>query len=420
MSSLAERLANLKKTLPDVSAETSAGSGDSLGSRDSARVRRLKAIEKNRNSAAGRAESGRTFSVPPGTEWKQQGTNLWVRRIKYPSVIPAGFDTPLVLPYIKDPGGMIFYDLETTGLSGGSGNIAFLIGAGRQEKDFFYVTQFFISDYPGEPEMLQAYSSYIGSTVTDASDEKSGELFHVSFNGKSFDYQILKTRYLMNRLNSPAGRQIDLLYPSRRIWGRLLSDSRLATLEENVLGVVRTDDLPGSEAPEAWFRWLKGQSCNLEGVFKHNADDVYSLALLLAEMAKCGKTAGSEITALKGIQPSPYGMALQWEASPAPGASVHSRKWLEYGAARGDKDCILKLAYYFKKEKNYPPAAELWQGILEKEHDYFCAVELSKYYEHRLRDYPRAAAVLKNIDRTALSPSEAEALEHRESRLKRY
>ena len=179
--------------------------------------------------------------------------------------------------------------METTGLSGGAGNTAFLIGVGYQSEDVFTVIQIFLADYPGEAAMLERYEKII--------EEDRPQ---ISYNGRSFDSQVLKTRFLLNRMPPPFRPQVDLLYPARRLWGTLLPNVALGTLEKEVLGVFREDDLPGREAPDAWFSWLKGNTDRIEGVFRHNAEDIVSLAKLAAKMEDWGNVEPEAFTAALG------------------------------------------------------------------------------------------------------------------------
>lgn len=171
---------------------------------------------------------------------------------------------------------LTFFDLETTGLSHGAGTIAFMAGIARfSGKGRLFVLQLLVSDYPGEVAFLDRFSSAIGADSVP-----------VSYNGKCFDAQILQTRYLMNALK-PAFMQgamphLDLLFPARRLWKAELGSCRMTDVESGVLGRQRADDLPGSEAPDAWFDFLKtGNTERLVAVGDHNREDTVSLARIL-------------------------------------------------------------------------------------------------------------------------------------------
>jgi hypothetical protein len=191
----------------------------------------------------------------------------------------------LVLPDLRICGGprgdplggdqFLFFDLETTGLSSGAGTVAFLAAfgrfveeagsAGRSPPSGVYgklqIDQFLLLDYPGEPDFLEGVLSFIA--------ESSGRipgapLFLTTYNGKSFDSQILKTRCLMNGFPPPDLPQADLLHPARKLWKRMLPNCSQATIETMVLGLDRSGDLPGALAPDIWFAFLRSGLESLE------------------------------------------------------------------------------------------------------------------------------------------------------------
>jgi hypothetical protein len=297
---------------------------------------------------------------------------------------------------------LIFYDLETTGLSGGAGNTAFLIGLGRQASAFFIVTQLFLCDYPGEPAMLARYAEYV-----------SGGLPQVSYNGRSFDSQVLKTRFLLNRMHPLVLPQIDLLYPARRLWKSVLSNLSLSTLEKEVLRVVRKDDLPGREAPDAWFEWLDGDPGRIGRVFSHNVDDIASMARLLLEMESLGRD-GQNGDPGRAF-PSFHGMARQWARS----NRSKSRCFLEKGWLCGDASCGRALARELRREGDWEGAMRLWTELSFSGGDFYSTVEMAKYREHRLRDPLGALEILAGLELLDLSVKNREELEHRKSRLKK-
>lgn len=178
-----------------------------------------------------------------------------------------------------------FFDLETTGLSRGAGTVAFMAGIGRLTKEHgtrreparysLSVTQLLLTDFPGELSFLERLSDVIGRDATI-----------VSFNGKCFDAQILWNRYLMAGMRphflSPDVSHLDLLFPSRRVWKSRLESCKLSSIEEGILGMSRVDDVPGSEAPEAWFTFVRsGESALLSKIGEHNLIDCQSLAKIL-------------------------------------------------------------------------------------------------------------------------------------------
>jgi uncharacterized protein YprB with RNaseH-like and TPR domain len=144
------------------------------------------------------------------------------------------------------------------------------------------VRQLFLTELRGEAAMLDVFAGWVApSTVL------------VSYNGRCFDAPLLETRYRLARRPPPlAGlRHLDLLFPTRRRYKGRWENCRLATIERQVLGVVREDDLPGSEAPRAWLDWLRGGGAgDFRRVLDHNDQDVRSLVRLLLHLAAHGSS----------------------------------------------------------------------------------------------------------------------------------
>jgi len=169
----------------------------------------------------------------------------------------------------------LFFDLETTGLSGGAGTVAFLAAFGRTEKNSLRITQYLLLDYSGENDFLE-------NALLEFNNEKK---IIVTYNGKSFDSQILKTRCLMNRFKPPVYRHVDLLHPCRRLWKNIIHDCGQASIETKIIGIDRSDDIPGSLAPDIWFEFLKtGNTERLSGICDHNIRDISGLASILASV----------------------------------------------------------------------------------------------------------------------------------------
>ncbi|MCL2243842.1 MAG: ribonuclease H-like domain-containing protein [Treponema sp.] len=170
----------------------------------------------------------------------------------------------------------IFFDLETTGLSGGAGTVAFLAAFGQFSPDGkLRVTQYLLLDYPGENDFLEA-------VLVNFKIERS---VIVSYNGKSFDSNILKTRCLMNGIKPPEYTHADLLHPARRLWKNIITDCSQSSIETQILGLDRKGDMPGSLAPDIWFEFLKtGGTDWLMGICDHNIRDITGLASILCAM----------------------------------------------------------------------------------------------------------------------------------------
>jgi len=171
----------------------------------------------------------------------------------------------------------VFFDTETTGLSGGAGTYVFMVGLGRFVDGRFELWQGFLPHPAEEKTLLQEVADRIGAASV-----------LVSFFGKSFDRHRLEDKMRLHGVVPPFERTIhlDLYHPLRRAHRGKFENCRLKTLERELVGVQRDDDLPGSFAPAAWFDFLAKRPHRLEGVFRHNADDVLSLTTLCANLAR--------------------------------------------------------------------------------------------------------------------------------------
>ena len=207
----------------------------------------------------------------PGTEI---APGLWFRE----QVLPVEAPWPVSLDGAfarRDPipcADLLFFDTETTGLAGGTGTRAFMVGAADVTPVGLRVRQLTIATTAAEPAMLEIFSTWLSPTT-----------ILCSYNGRSYDAPLLKTRYRLMRQREPLSGlgHVDLLYPTRRRYRGVFENCRLATIERRVLGIVREDDLPGSEAPGAWLGYLRGGSSQLlKRVLAHNHQDVVTLARL--------------------------------------------------------------------------------------------------------------------------------------------
>lgn len=194
---------------------------------------------------------------------------------------------PLSLAFAKregeqvQPRDLLFFDTETTGLAGGTGTRAFMIGAADwhthpERGDGLRIRQLLMTTMAAEAAMLREFAGWL----------QPGTVFS-SYNGRCYDAPLLKTRYRLARQRCPITPldHVDLLFPTRRRYRGTWENCRLATIERQLLQIVREDDLPGSEAPAAWLNYLRGGSAvNLRRVAEHNHQDVVTLALLMRRL----------------------------------------------------------------------------------------------------------------------------------------
>ena len=306
----------------------------------------------------------------------------------------------------------LFLDTETTGLAGGTGTMAFLIGLGWFEDGQFHIRQILARDF-GEEKAVLAYLGEI------AGQKK----FLVTFNGKAFDVNLLTTRFILNRLkNDLAGLpHLDLLHPSRRILGHRLENSRLATLEAEVLGVEREDDIPGWEIPQRYFDWLRRRDGRLlASIFEHNRLDVISMASLTAHLTEI--LTAQEL--MQNVHAADYLAAARLLLKRHDSCGIE--KILNMFDDRGCNEISVvskkELSFLYKRNGRWQEAAQIWQELVTAmPADYSTISELAKYLEHRVHNYCHAKMLIEKAlaEVNNFSPGEKEALQHRRERLKR-
>ena len=282
----------------------------------------------------------------------------------------------------------VFLDTETTGLAGGTGTCAFLIGIAAAEGAAVRVRQFFLRDFKDEKAALQALS-----------DALSQYEAVVTFNGKTFDLPLLETRYTLARLPSPFARlqHLDLLHPARRLWKLRLESCELKRLEAEILGIRRQGDVAGAEIPEIYFDYLRcGNARGLQPVFFHNALDLVTLAALALEFARVLAAALGEGDAAARLSSSLdlFSLSRIFErAGNRPLAISTCEQALEGGLPDGvEVRALWHLAAQHKRRRQYDSAVEIWMEVVKRSSSFSIEAfeELAIHYEHRARD-PRKA-----------------------------
>lgn len=295
---------------------------------------------------------------------------------------------------------LIFLDTETTSLSSGTGTFVFLTGIGNQSQDGFEVRQFFLESPVDEPALLEAIIQDV-SRYTGV----------VTFNGKAFDIPMLNTRFALNNSISPfkAISHIDLLPLARRLWKYRLSRRNLSTLENEIIGVKRTEEeIPGWMIPEMYIDFLRSQDPTpLRGVFYHNSYDILSLAALYFHLSDL-----MENLSISKMDESLDLMALgklfkdlnDYEKA----IMLFENSILKGLPQEFYLSTLNEYAQIHKKDGRIDSAVSLWKKA-EAYHDIFAAEELAKYYEHQKKDLESAKEIVKrtleNINLTNFSGS---------------
>lgn len=247
------------------------------------------------------------------------------------------------LPGRPAGGGPTAFDLETTGLSGGAGTVAFLAAFARPAADGgVHIRQYFMEDYPAEPAFIAALDEELALAAP-----------LVSYNGSSFDLPLYRGRCIMNGIRPRLPwAAIDLLHTARRLYKRPLGDCSLGSVERAVLGMERGPDLPGALVPEAYFRFLReGYHDELGLAMDHNAADVrallelYGLVRLIIARALGGEADPSADAAegvIAGAAESALGAGSGAAAAVAP--DLLGLAWLAARADPGRATGILERA----------------------------------------------------------------------------
>lgn len=239
-------------------------------------IDRLRALLRGRGSRLIAPSSRSIDRSLPGEEIAA-GLFLHTSRLPYEGV-PSELDGVFDRRESLTRNSLLFFDTETTGLAGGVGTRAFMIGASHFEGGDLVIRQLLTATLGAETAMLREFAGWLHPYSV-----------LVSYNGKCYDAPLLRARYRLARMADPTAglAHVDLLFPTRRRYKGVYENCRLATIERRVLRIVREDDLPGSEAPAAWLGYLRGgSSALLRRVGHHNHQDVLTLAGLLAHL--CG------------------------------------------------------------------------------------------------------------------------------------
>jgi hypothetical protein len=287
---------------------------------------------------------------------------------------------------VADPERWLFLDTETTGLAGGSGTYAFLVGIAWWEGSGLEIEQFFMREYSEERSLLFALAERIAERPV-----------LVTFNGKSFDWPLLETRYRMSRkLPPPFPRaHLDFLHPARTLWRLRLRSVRLSELERHVLGRERGVDLLSGLIPQIYFDYLRGGPHDrLVPVFHHNQMDLRGLAALSSRILSLFSDA--ENLGRDGLEL--FGVSRVCEKR---GENTRARKLYEKSIAsvlpsETDRAARRSLARLAKREGDFNLACNLWEGALgNSRHGYEAYEQLAIYYEHKARNPERARQVVR-------------------------
>ncbi len=415
--------------------------------------------------------AGGTLEQTLGGEWRQQGADrcFVVERRTPPDATFGGVlvaemagvltcaaaHAPLLTPAAPASPPFLFFDIETTGLSGGAGTCAFLVGCAWFGDDrAFHTRQYVLTNHRDERPMLESVAGELA---------RAGTL--VTFNGKSFDAPVLEMRYMFHRLQWPGTRlpHLDVLHPARLFWGtsarlrmdmtdaarEASSDRRrlgggghpdvaaewtprscsLLALEQQILGANRAGDVPGFEIPARYFQFLRnGDARPLGVVFEHNRLDLLSLAGLTTRLLQLvqdgpGKARDAHEALALGRVYQRGGLedrAVEaFERTMAMSGSLQ-----ESLAAPIRVDALRSLACAARRARRHHDAAACWRQLLEVP---LCPRNMARqalealaiHHEHRVRDFGAARTFALGSLNAAHRTSASARARHRLARLER-
>ena len=359
--------------------------------------------------------SGHEVETPHGRHFESE--KLYERYRRHGSIgicdleqLPANLLDPISTGMVADapPQSWCFLDTETTGLAGGSGTYAFLIGVGRIAPDGFRVRQFFMREPSEEASLLHALAEHLSQFQV-----------LITYNGRTYDQPLLETRYRMGRRQPPfdALQHLDLLHGARRLWKLRFDSCRLVELENRILGVEREGDLPGEMIPYVYFEYLRTREIfRLIPIFHHNAVDILTLACLTA-IVPWAFHAPENAQFAHGAEM--VGLARWWrQADNAGNALALFRGAIE----RGLPDdlyfrTLWDIAALEKKSGRHAEAAAALADLSASPNPWRAPAleELAKHHERRERDY--TAALDATLRALALAPTPA--LTRRRERLEK-
>lgn len=362
--------------------------------------RRLQRLGRKRRDST--AKVSNEFSLPghdlpPGLEVSTPFGATYLIQTRYPMDYRHGknrlsdilqYDTVIAAEVARQPSlretsieRLIFIDTETTGLVGGAGTIAFMIGVGAFVEDSFLLRQYFLRDPSEERGMLFALQE----------DLESAEGL-VSYNGRAFDLPLLEMRYMLGlrrHWSLSTWPQLDLLHPVRRLWRWGLPDCTLATLEKVQLDVQRTEeDVPGALIPGMYLDYLRsGDASQMARIVYHNAVDILTLVGLAAQVLDRYREDSSRLSGAEALA------VARWhhEAGRVDAAETAYLRAIESSKFDVRMDALRRYTAHLKRQDRRAEAVEGWLTLhaLAPDDPGPC-VELAKYYEWHAQDLAQA------------------------------
>jgi uncharacterized protein YprB with RNaseH-like and TPR domain len=284
----------------------------------------------------------------------------------------------------------LFIDLETTGLSGGTGVVPFNVGMGYYRDDKFYVAQYFLGEMAEEERMIQE----LGQFFRDMDFQSV-----VTYNGKAFDIPLLETRFILYRQPLPISGlpHLDFLFPARRLWSHKHESCRLYHLALHVVQADRSEDIPSAEIPWRYFQYIQTGNYDLiEPILYHNQEDILSLLgvviigahIFSEDPDLCTADAmdfygaGKILEGIGDVEKSLQFFQRALDGNLTDEVSMEAKK---------------RLSSHFKRSEEWEKAVPIWEEIAASKMvtptQLHSLRELAMYFEHRLKNYEEAKRI---------------------------
>jgi uncharacterized protein len=313
---------------------------------------------------------------------------------------------------------ILIFDLETTGLAGGAGTFPFLIGLGVFEEEGIRIFQYFLPEYGRE---TIAYLDLI--------EQFKSKVNLLSYNGKSYDYPLLRNRFILNRIDDPfkSLTHIDLLHYTRRLWKRQLPNCSLSTVEQGIFRFHRYGDIEGWMIPQAYFDFLQsGLVHEIQKIITHNQQDILSLGRLLLYMNELEQDKAEERLSENDLNVL-FGLAIRNHNVKR--TDEIYRQILKRNVKLPAKQ-LVAYSIFLKKQGLWSKAVDIWQSLLEsKGYILFALEELAKYNEHQIKNYNEARqyteraikyiSIIQELETPEFSFEYKEKFEHRLGRIEK-